>query len=86
MKTRIDDNSPRWRQALLTLTRTVTIETRRRCMFIPSREDAKQESARIKRQHGDAVTDIKISKNGKGSTATYTCAYTLREAKTDELF
>ena len=25
-------------------------------------------------------------KNGKGSTATYTCAYTLRETKTEELF
>jgi hypothetical protein len=86
VKTRIDDNSPRWRQALLTLTRTVTIETRRRCMCIPSREEAKEEAARIKQQHGDAVTDIKISKNGKGSTSTYTCAYTLREAKTEELF
>ena len=71
---------------LLTLTRTVSVETHRRCMCIPSREDAKAEAARIKREYRDTVTEVKISKNGKGSTATYTCAYTLRETKTEELF
>lgn len=85
MKIPHNDNSPRWRQTLLTLTRTVTIETRRRCMCIPSREDAKEEATRIKRQHGDAVVDVKVTKIGKGSAATYTCAYTLRETKTEEL-
>jgi len=86
MKNFFNDNSPRWRQTLLMLTRTVTIDTRRRCMCIPNRDDAKEEAARIKREHGGAVTEIKISKNGKGATATYTCAYTLRETKTEELF
>jgi len=48
MKTPIvDDKSPRWRQTLLTLTRTMLVETPRRCMCIPSREDAKEEAARI---------------------------------------
>jgi len=54
-------------------------------MCIPSREDAKEEATRIKRQHGDAVVDVKVTKIGKGSAATYTCAYTLRETKTEEL-
>ena len=80
------DGPPRWRQSLLRLTRIVTIETRRRCMCIPTREDAKEEAAKIQRQYRDTVTDIKVTKNGKGPTATYTCAYTLRETKTEELF
>jgi hypothetical protein len=79
-------DTPSWRQAMFKLTRTVTIETRRRCMCIPTREDAKQEAARIRRLHGAAVVKVDISKNGKGPTATYTCAYTLRETKTEELF
>jgi hypothetical protein len=86
MKNPFDHNAPRWRQTLFRLTRIVTIETRRRCMCIPTREDAKEESARIQREYRDVVTDIKISKNGKGPNATYTCAYTLRESKTEELF
>ena len=86
MKDIFDDKTPRWRQTLFHLTRIVTIETRRRCMCIPTREDAKEEVARIQRQYRETVADIKISKNGKGPTATYTCAYTLRETKTEELF
>jgi electron transfer flavoprotein alpha/beta subunit len=86
MKTPFDDNTPRWRQSLLKLTRIVTIETRRRCMCIPTREDAKEEAVRLRRQYGDAVVAVHISKNGKGPTATYTCAYTLRETRTEELF
>ena len=68
------------------LSRIVTIETRRRCMCIPTREDAKEEAVRIKRQYGAALVAVKISKNGKGPTATFTCAYTLRETKTEDLF
>ena len=68
------------------LSRIVTIETRRRCMCIPTREDAKEEAVRIKRQYGAELVAVKISKNGKGPTATFTCAYTLRETKTEELF
>lgn len=86
MKNPITDNTPRWCQSLLRLTRTVTIETRRRCMCIPSRDEAKDEADRLRRQHRDALVAVKISKNGKGPTATYTCSYTLRETRTEELF
>lgn len=86
MKSPFDDRAPRWLQSLLRLTRTVTIETRRRCMCIPTREDAKEEAVRIRRQHGPAVVDVKITKNGSGPKATYTCAYTLRETRVEELF
>jgi hypothetical protein len=55
-------------------------------MCIPTREDAKEEAVRIRRQHGPALVAVKISKNGKGQDATYTCAYTLRETRTEELF
>jgi hypothetical protein len=80
------ETEPRWRQSLLRLSRTVTIETRRRCMCIPTREDAKEEAARLKRQHGPTLVAVKITKNGTGPTGTYTCAYTLRETRTEELF
>jgi len=86
MKNPFDDDAPRWRQSLLKLTRVVIIETRRRCMCIPNRDEAKEEAARLRRQHGSSLVDVKISKNGKGSSATFTCAYTLRESKTEELF
>lgn len=86
MKHPFDDSSPRWRQSLLKLTRIITIETRRRCVCIPSRDDAKEEAARIRREYRDTVSDIKITKNGKGPKGTYTCAYTLRESKVEELF
>ena len=55
-------------------------------MCIPSRDDAKEEERRIRKEFGNAVVAVKISKNGKGPTATFTCAYTLRETKTEELF
>ena len=80
------DGPPRWRQTLLRLTRIVTIETRRRCMCIPTREEAKQEAAKIQREYRETVTDIKITKNGTGPTGTYTVGYTLHETKTEELF
>ena len=86
MKNPFDDNTPRWRQSLLKLSRIITIETRRRCMCIPSRDEAKEEAARLRRQYGNALVDVRISKNGKGPTATFTCAYTLRETRTEELF
>jgi hypothetical protein len=86
MKNPFDDPTPRWRQSLLQLTRIITIETRRRCMCIPTRDDAKEEERRIRKEFGAAVVDVKISKNGCGPTGTYTCAYTLRETKTEELF
>ena len=76
----------RWRQELLALTREITVHQNRRCMCIPTREDAKEEAVRIKREYGAALVAVKISKNGKGPTATFTCAYTLRETKTEELF
>ena len=82
----ITDFTPRWRQSLLRLTRIVTLETRRRCMCIPTRDDAKEEAAKLKRQYGPALVAVKITKNGAGPTGTYTCAYTLRETKTEELF
>ena len=80
------DTTPRWLQTLLRLTRIITIETRRRCMCIPTREEAKEEARRIRRQYGPALVAVKISRNGKGPTATFTCAYTLRESRTEELF
>ena len=86
MKNLFTDNSPRWRQSLLRLTRIITVETRRRCMCIPSRDDAKEEERRIRKEFGNAVVAVKISKNGKGPDATYTCGYTLRETKTEEVF
>ena len=85
MKNPFDDNTPRWRQSLFRLTRIITVETRRRCMCIPTREDAKEEAVRIRRQYGEGLVAVKISKNGKGPSATYTCAYTLRETKSEEL-
>ena len=86
MKNPFEDSIPRWRQSLLRLTRIVTIETRRRCMCIPSRDEAKEEERRIRKEFGSAVVAVKISKNGTGPTGTYTCAYTLSETRTEELF
>lgn len=53
---------------------------------IPSRDEAKEEERRIRKEFGAAVAAVKISKNGKGPDATYTCAYTLHETKTENLF
>ena len=44
------------------------------------------ERDKLQRQHGPAMTDAKISKNGKGKDATWTVAYTLRETRTEDLF
>ena len=81
-----DERKPRWCQALLRLTRQITIDTRRRLILIPDRMSAENERDKLKRQHGPAMFDLKISKNGKGKDATWTVAYTLRETRTENLF
>ena len=80
------DGPPRWRQPLLRLTRIVTIETRRRCMCIPDRESAKEEARQIEQKFRGTVSDIRITKNGKGPKGTYSVGYTLTETKTEALF
>jgi hypothetical protein len=47
---------------------------------------AQNERDKLQRQHGPAMTDARISKNGKGKDATWTVRYTLRETRTEELF
>ena len=47
---------------------------------------AENERDKLKRQHGPAMFDPKISKNGKGKAATWTIAYTLREIRTENVF
>lgn len=86
MKAPFDPSAPRWCQLLFPLTRTVTVEIRRRCMCIPTRDDAKEEERRIRKEYCPAIIGVKISKNGKAPTATYTCAYTLRETRTETLY
>ncbi len=81
-----DLDKPRWRQALLKLSRIVVFENRRRLVLIPDRMSAENEQFKLQRQHGAAMIAAKISKNGKGKTGTYTLAYTLRESRTEELF
>jgi hypothetical protein len=83
-KTRFDE--PRWMQCILRLTRIITIEQRRRLVCIPDRMSAENERDKLQRQHGPAMSDAKISKNGKGKDATWTVSYTLRETRTEELF
>ena len=83
-RTRFDE--PRWMQCILKLTRIVTIEQRRRLVCIPDRMMAENERDKLQRQHGPAMTDARISKNGKGKDATWTVSYTLRETRTEELF
>ena len=53
---------------------------------LPTRKDAKEEECRIRREPGAAVVAVNISNNGKAKTATFTCAYTLRESRTEVLF
>jgi len=86
MKSRIDDTVPRWRQTLLPLSRTVTVETRRRLVLIPDRMDAVNERDKLKREHGAAAIAANIRKQGKGKSGTYTLAYTLRESREEPLF
>ena len=83
-RTRFDQ--PRWLQALLPLQRTVTFEQRRRLVCIPDRMTAENERDKLRREHGAAMTDARISKNGKGKDATWTVAYTLRETRIENLF
>jgi hypothetical protein len=83
-RTRFDE--PRWLQCILQLTRIVIIEQRRRLVCIPDRMSAENERDKLQRQHGPAMSDAKISKNGKGKDATWTVSYTLRESRTEELF
>ena len=83
-KTRFDE--PRWLQSILRLSRIITIEQRRRLVCIPDRMSAENERDKLQRQHGPAMSDAKISKNGKGKDATWTVSYTLRESRTEELF
>jgi hypothetical protein len=86
MPTRTRFDEPQWRQHLLKLTRTVIFEQRRRLVCIPDRMMAENERDKLQRQHGAAMTDARISKNGKGKDATWTVGYTLRESRTEELF
>ena len=86
MPTRTRFDEPRWLQCILKLSRTVTIEQRRRLVCIPDRMMAENERDKLQRQHGPAMTDARISKNGKGKDATWTVSYTLRETRTEELF
>ncbi|MFO1488686.1 MAG: hypothetical protein U1F83_10320 [Verrucomicrobiota bacterium] len=84
--TDFSEQSPRWRQFLLRLTRIVTIETRRRLVLIPDRMSAENERDKLKRQHGAAMIAADIRKQGKGKSGTYTLAYTLRESREEVLF
>ena len=86
MPTRTRFDEPRWLQCILKLSRTVIIEQRRRLVCIPDRMMAENERDKLQRQHGAAMTDARISKNGKGKDATWTVSYTLRESRTEELF
>ena len=85
-RTPFDERAPRWLQPLLKLTRTYIYEQRRRLVCIPDRMSAENERDKLQRQHGPAMTDAKISKNGKGKDATWTVSYTLSEQRTEDLF
>ena len=85
-RTPFDERAPRWLQPLLRLTRTYIYEQRRRLVCIPDRMSAENERDKLQRQHGPAMTDAKISKNGKSKDATWTVAYTLHEQRTEDLF
>jgi hypothetical protein len=86
MNNPISDSTPRWRQCLLKLTHTVIFDDRRRLVCIPDRMSATNERDKLKRQHGAVMITANISKNGKGKSATYTLAYTLRELRVENLF
>lgn len=47
---------------------------------------AENERDKLQRQHGPAMTNAKISKNGKGKDATWTVSYTLHETRTEDPF
>lgn len=86
MKNPITDSTPRWRQCVLKLTRTVIVDDRRRLVCIPDRMTAENDRDKLKRQYGKAMIAANISKSGKGKTGTYTLAYTLRELRTENVF
>jgi hypothetical protein len=82
---------PRWRQALLPLTRIVVLETNRSCICIPDRDSAECELTRIRREHGPNLLRAKIikdrpSKHGDPNERTYRLNYVVRETKTETLF
>lgn len=83
-RTRFDE--PRWLQCLLPLQRTFTFEQRRRLVCLPDRMSAENERDKLQRQHGPALSNPKISKNGKGKDATWTVSYTLSEQRIENLF
>jgi hypothetical protein len=85
-RTPFDERGPRWTQCLFQLTRTYTYKQRRRLVCIPDRMSAENERDKLARQYGPAMSDPKISKNGKGKDATWTVSYTLSEERTEELF
>jgi hypothetical protein len=82
--TRFDE--PRWLQTLLPLKHIVAHTQRRRLMCIPDLMTAQNERSKLQREHGPALTDARISKNGKGKDATWTVSYTLHETRTENLF
>ncbi len=64
----------------------MNFEQRRRLVCIPDRMSAENERDKLQRQHGPAMTNAKISKNGKGKDATWTVSYTLSEQRIENLF
>ena len=85
-RTPFDERAPRWMQKMLPPPRPFTFEQRPRLVCIPDRMSAENERDKLARQHGAALTDPKISKNGKGKDATWTVSYTLSEQRTEDLF
>ena len=85
-RTPVDERAPRWLQPMLPLKRTYIYEQRRRLVCIPDRMTAENDRDKLQRQHGAALTDAKISKNGKGKDATWTVSYTLHETRIEDLF
>jgi hypothetical protein len=78
-------------QELMSLTHTVTIETRRSCVCIPDRDSAECELTRVRREYGPNLIQAKItkdrpSKHGDPNDRTYRLNYTIRETKTEKLF
>lgn len=86
MKSPFDNSIPLWRQTMLALAQTVTVETRRRLVLIPDRSGAENQRDKLKREHGAAMTAARIRKQAKGTSSTYTLAYTLRESREEPLF
>jgi hypothetical protein len=86
MKSPVDDSMPPWRQTLLPLSQTVTVETRRRLVLIPNRSAAENERDKLIQEHGAAMIAAKIRKQGKAPSGTYTLAYSVREAREEPLF